>query len=346
MIHRAVGHEVLEILSKETSQMVIAFDSSGAICLFNPAAEEALITAASEVLGMRWGDACAAHPSFNAVTSYVESVINGAPVAAGQVALVDGRTVPVVVARVPEVSQTTGWASVVGQMEQANDFREIVHDLKAPIMAATSFIDLARADGVAMEKRMYFLRRAQRSLDAMFAMINELLDMAWLGTDGELHCIDTDLNDIVDSGVRHMDGFAQHSGLTLHYAFEGASCPVCGDERRLLGVVTNLISNAIKYSVDGGIVNVLVDSEDARARVRVVDHGLGIASEHLSHIWEPYYRVPNAATRRIEGSGLGLSLVKTVVEKHGGEVFVNSVPGEGSTFGFWLPLGDASPQST
>jgi signal transduction histidine kinase len=111
-----------------------------------------------------------------------------------------------------------------------------------------------------------------------------------------------------------------------------------GDERRLQSAISNLVSNAIKYSPNGGPVYVTVVPNEKTVTLRVEDHGIGIAPEHLSYLFQRFYRVHTPETSRIEGTGLGLAIVKAIVEKHGGEVFVQSAPGEGSVFGFRLPL--------
>jgi signal transduction histidine kinase len=98
----------------------------------------------------------------------------------------------------------------------------------------------------------------------------------------------------------------------------------------------NLINNAIKYSDKGGKITVRAYVEGPKFHFSVADTGIGIASEHLPFVFEPFFRVNASAPEK--GSGLGLSLVKTVIERHHGEVWVKSQSGKGSQFGFWLPL--------
>ena len=110
--------------------------------------------------------------------------------------------------------------------------------------------------------------------------------------------------------------------------------------------ITNLLSNAIKYSPENSKVTVKISSDTENVSVSVTDEGCGIAPEHLKHIFDRFYRVENKA-HTIKGTGLGLQLVKTTIEKHhGGKVFVTSKVDEGSTFGFTLPVNIASDFST
>jgi signal transduction histidine kinase len=101
--------------------------------------------------------------------------------------------------------------------------------------------------------------------------------------------------------------------------------------------VTNLVENASKYTPDGGTIQLRLSHQAGRVTFEVQDSGYGIAKPRQSRLFSRFYRAKEAGTEHIPGTGLGLSLVKTAIERHGGEVFVTSALGEGSTFGFWLP---------
>ncbi|MFN8450861.1 MAG: ATP-binding protein [Anaerolineae bacterium] len=100
--------------------------------------------------------------------------------------------------------------------------------------------------------------------------------------------------------------------------------------------IENLISNAIKYTPDGGRICVRAFIQDDQLHFNVEDNGIGIPKEHLPRIFETFYRAKQAGSEGIEGRGLGLSLVKTIIERHGGEVWIESEQGSGSRFGFWI----------
>ncbi|MCA9908325.1 MAG: ATP-binding protein, partial [Anaerolineae bacterium] len=102
--------------------------------------------------------------------------------------------------------------------------------------------------------------------------------------------------------------------------------------------MSNLLGNAVKYTPEGGRINVTSYREDQRVYFIVEDTGIGIPLENLPRLFTSFYRVRQPGSEDIEGRGLGLSLVKTIIERHNGEVWVESSPGVGSRFGFWLPL--------
>jgi signal transduction histidine kinase len=127
---------------------------------------------------------------------------------------------------------------------------------------------------------------------------------------------------------------AQH---TIVEAFPADFPPVVGDEERLRQVIGNLLSNAIKYSPSGGTITVGGSASASEVILFVSDQGIGIAPEEQAHVFEHFYRVDNASTRKTQGAGLGLFLVKAVVEAHGGRVWIESSVGRGSTFSVGLP---------
>jgi signal transduction histidine kinase len=113
---------------------------------------------------------------------------------------------------------------------------------------------------------------------------------------------------------------------------------VRGNERVLGQVMSNLLINAIKYTPEEGQVEVTAEEEGGHIVVRVTDNGIGIPPAHQPHIFDRFYRVETQETAGIAGTGLGLAIVKTAIEKHNGRVWVESKPGEGSTFCFVLPV--------
>ncbi len=147
----------------------------------------------------------------------------------------------------------------------------------------------------------------------------------------ELRVEDVDLRALV---ARVLDGFRSQRTVDLI----GAACPAVADPIRIAQIVRNLVSNAIAHTPKDGRITVTIESDEQNASVSVADTGPGIPTAALEHIFERFYRVDDARGRESGGAGLGLAIVRQLVELHGGRVWVESTPGRGSTFRFTIPL--------
>jgi signal transduction histidine kinase len=221
----------------------------------------------------------------------------------------------------------------------------VSHDLKNPltvIRAQAQVLSRRYAHRLPPEDAQRLslgLTQIQEETRRMARWIDELSDVArlQLGQELPLERQPVDLVALVRSvAAEQQRATDSHRVLdsTDHPAFEGR-----WDEARLERVLVNLIGNAVKYSPEGGDVAVSLARtlDPARAVFRVADHGIGIPADALEHVFEPYYRAPNAAPAGT-GSGLGLFSVRHIVERHGGSVSVESFEGVGSTFTVRLPL--------
>ncbi|MBN2305937.1 MAG: HAMP domain-containing histidine kinase [Anaerolineae bacterium] len=329
---RTLSDKTLAALIDGVPEAVLAVDEEGRIVGCNRAAEAALDLLAADITG----HLPAAHPHTAPLADMIRrAVTTGQPTReplpnSGHA----GHTIMVLVtpAAGPSHHAPRSMSRLLDQM------REIVHELKLPISSAKSFIDLIEATGEVNTQQAKWAERARLSLISMLSLVHELLDMAWLESGAALTLQSTDLCQLAERALAGLENYAHYREVDLSLDIPPEGCTLHGDESRLEGAITNLVSNAIKYSPDGGPVRLVIRRTADTITLRVEDRGIGIAPEHIPHLFQPFYRVQTAATRRIEGSGLGLSIVKGIVEKHGGTVFVESAPGEGSVFGFTLPV--------
>jgi len=175
-------------------------------------------------------------------------------------------------------------------------------------------------------------------------LINNILDFSKIESGKrEYDFARVDLTDLVMDALGTFEVRASQAGFEIEFDLLDAGLPsVSADAGALEQVISNLLDNALKYSGDSKRISVQVGREDGDAVVSVTDYGVGIPRDELSRVFERFHRVSTGLVHNVKGSGLGLSLVKHIVEAHGGRVTVASEVGRGSTFTIYIPL-DRSP---
>lgn len=223
-------------------------------------------------------------------------------------------------------------------------YHTLSHELKTPLTSAREFVAIVR-DGIAgpvNDTQREYLDIARQSCDQMTRMLNDLLDATRLET-GKLQ-LEFHLDDLAAVAAEALAAFAlraQGLGTGLHLTQAAALPPLRMDRQRVLQVFLNLLDNALKFTPPGGTISVALDRDPGRpeaAQIRVADTGCGIAPEHLQHIFERLYQVQAGDMDTKGGIGLGLTLCREIVERHGGTITAQSTPGVGTTFIFTLPI--------
>ncbi len=212
----------------------------------------------------------------------------------------------------------------------------VSHELRSPLTAITGYID-ALLDGGPWDgaTTREFLQIIADSAEKLSGLVESLLDAAKLeagvlGLEREPVRVERIAQQVV---AQRRALFPSHHLAVV----AGSRLPLAdADPLRVEQIISNLVDNAIKYSPDGGAVTVLIGGE-AEVEVSVRDEGIGIAAEHLSQLFERFYRVDSALSRTTKGAGLGLYICRSLVETHGGRIWVESTPGRGSVFRFTLP---------
>ena len=213
---------------------------------------------------------------------------------------------------------------------------DVSHDLRTPVANLTLYLDLL-AHGKP-EKQVAYIATLKQQAARLADLIEDILDLSRLERETETAVFaPVDLNAVVDQVIIAHRPRAETAGLTLTFEPDTNLPPVNGERSQLSRVVANLVANAVNYTPSGQ-VRVSTRLEEKKACVEVQDTGIGIQPEDLPHLFERFYRGQRASQSNIPGSGLGLGIVKEIVELHAGTVEVESRAGEGSTFRVWLPV--------
>lgn len=184
-----------------------------------------------------------------------------------------------------------------------------------------------------------FLEIIDRSADRQLALVNQLLEVARLESNTvELTLAAIDLRQMVAevNTLLRPQITTKHQSMTLQ--MDDALPLIWGDAGRLRQVLTNLLSNANKYTPEGGQLFIAARQEGSMVRVEVRDTGIGLVPHEQAQLFTKFFRAQNRTTREAGGTGLGLVMSRLLIEAHGGEISVTSAPGKGSTFSFTLPI--------
>lgn len=219
----------------------------------------------------------------------------------------------------------------------------VSHELRSPLTAITGYTDTLLHDGPwDMDTQREFLEVISVSAGRLSALVDNLLDAATLDSGGlRLQREPVRLERVAEHVLAARRLLAGQCSLHLETR---PGLPLAdADPIRVEQVLANLVDNAIKYSPHGGAIKVRINADaEGMLTISVADHGMGIPSEHLEHLFERFYRVETGG-RSVRGVGLGLYICRSLVESHGGRIWVDSQPGLGSTFAFTLPpLGELS----
>ena len=212
----------------------------------------------------------------------------------------------------------------------------VSHDLRTPLTRLRGTAEMALAAPPDLDRYREALADCVEESDRVLVMLNTLMDISEAESGAmQLQRERVRLADVVARAVDLYHDAAEAKGVTLQ-AVTSSDAIVTADRTRLEQVAANLIDNAVKYTPPGGRVDVTVERDGERALVRVRDTGPGIPADELPRIWDRLFRGDTSRTER--GLGLGLSLVKAIVEAHGGTVAVASEPGRGSIFTVAMPF--------
>ena len=217
------------------------------------------------------------------------------------------------------------------------EFLSIVsHEFRTALTGIQGFSELIRDGGLEPDEVRAYGGYIFNDADRVNRLIGDMLDLDRMESGRmSIRTADVDINEVLSDAIAR-------AGSSPSVEFKADLDPrlpiVVGDRDRLVQVVSNLVNNAVKYSPDGGTVTLSSRAEGGFALVSVTDTGVGIPPDEIGHVFERFRRVRSGAAQSIPGTGLGLTIVKQIVEMHGGKIWVESAVGHGSAFHFTLPL--------
>jgi PAS domain S-box-containing protein len=218
--------------------------------------------------------------------------------------------------------------------------RLVSHDLRTPVVLIISYADMMKMDLADAPAQIHeWIDGVHQAAERMDRMLENLLRAEQVRSSPLELAEAVDMAGIVRKLTNELQSLAARKSITLYGSVpEGRFPRVIGDSMMLQQAVENLIANAIKYTPEEGEVRTDVYVDENLIHVVISDNGRGIPADEVPKLFEKYFRADTPETHAQRGTGLGLSFVKNVIEQHGGRVWVQSIEGEGSSFGFWLPL--------
>jgi len=228
----------------------------------------------------------------------------------------------------------------VASQHKSEFLANMSHELRTPLNAIIGFSEVLseRMFGELNEKQAEYLKDIYASGTHLLSLINDILDLSKIEAGRmELELTEFDLPTAIENALMLVRERAGRRSIALHTNIDNRLGQIQADERKVRQVVLNLLSNAIKFTPEGGRIEVLAAPKDGLVEVSVTDTGVGIAPEDQEAVFEEFRQV-GTADKKVEGTGLGLTLCRKFIELHGGKIWVTSQVGVGSTFTFTIPV--------
>jgi two-component system NtrC family sensor kinase len=214
----------------------------------------------------------------------------------------------------------------------------VSHDLRSPLTAILGYAELIGRAGPVNAQQADFIGRITNSVQAITSLISDLLDLGRIEAGFDAQKEATHLPLVVRYAVEGLRQAAVEKGVELAVEVPDSLPSVWANPPRLRQMLANLIDNAVKFTPAGGLVQVRAQCEDGQVVIRVRDSGIGIPAAEQQYVFDRFFRASNSQPAS-SGAGLGLTIVKSIVEDHGGRVWLESAPETGTTFSVVLPAG-------
>jgi PAS domain S-box-containing protein len=349
-------HEHAGAVLSSVGEGVATIDTSGTLLRLNPALERLTGHSAAEVQGREWSAALPLYDRHGNAVAPEESVLAGAlderrVVATSGYGLYvgtkEGRRIPIALTASPLLAggELEGAVVVVRDISQEREVDQlktslvstVSHELRTPLTMIQGFSELLlMREDMGAEQSREALAQIHTSSQRLGRLIDDLLSVSRIES-GKLTAElgPVPLGDVMSEVIA---AFAPQADARLTTELDPALAPVLADRDKTIQVVTNLVSNALRYSTDSSSVRLVARSVGDHAEISVADQGIGMTETECAHVFDKFVRMDHPEVRRVSGTGLGLYIAKNLVEMQHGQLWVNSTVGKGSTFTFSLPF--------
>lgn len=334
---------LFDAATRAVAEGVIHLDERRRILRFNASAERILGCSAQSVIGSDFAKLChasnTADPFETAALAEPHETRLMLQDTRGDAVAVQARAIAC-----RRGEKTEGWILAFAPKQRVDEIEQlknelvstVSHELKTPLAAIKAYTATLRANPTLFEShREEFLAVVEQQADRLSRLVEDMLLVTRVESAQMLRRrVVVPLDSVLDDAL----GELEYDPVKYPVERRTAGVQVSGDPERLRDIFRNLLENAMKYSPEGGTVEIAGEQRQGATAIEVRDRGIGIAEEHLPYIFDRFYRAESDATAAVGGSGLGLYIVNALVRAHGGSIDVRSAPGEGTAFIVRLPL--------
>jgi two-component system, OmpR family, phosphate regulon sensor histidine kinase PhoR len=215
----------------------------------------------------------------------------------------------------------------------------VSHELRTPLTTVRGYTETILSEDLSTDQLMDFLKIIDRETKRLSGLLDELLDLSRIENEkGFVRKEKIDLGSLVNEATERVEELAQQKNFKISYQGFNLNLKIMGNHEWLCQALVNILENSIKHGNPGGRIMIKMQPEGDNALVEISDNGPGIPESDLPYIFERFYRVDKSRSRKSGSTGLGLSIVKHIMEAHGAEYSIESIPDQGTTFRFFLPL--------
>ena len=333
----AQQQQKLSAILQSAADAIMMFDPDGCVSMLNPAAEK-LFPENEATLGLP----LARGRGYDALITLLDEIYISREGMVREVSWPDRRIFTGLFTPIAEGACVVILHDVTRFKELEKIKDEFVatasHDLRNPITTIRGYSQLIKQAGPMNEHQLDFIQRIQNAAVHMGELVENMLDLTKMDLGAELRRESVDMTSMLAQLADEFKPQASDKEQTLTLEHTKLSSIVEGDALKLGQALRNLVSNAIKYTPNGGRVTLSLEQACNRINIRINDTGYGIPASDLPHIFDRFYRVRNNGHDEIQGNGLGLAIVRSIAQQHGGDVTVESEQGKGSCFTVILPL--------